>query len=867
MFLRVGFRHTSRNALFYTKRCASFGNVDSSPHATRAVSLFKQLVELPGNSQLRLVRLMANGLPNHLTKQLWSKNESKRTRMLWKKILSTQEFSSALQTLQSFGYRFSRNVNDGPRRPVRLPTLLVLHIFLNRARSTKDVTTALIILQNHLPAAPPALQPILIVTAIAKLAELRLVAMIRGLVQSLQVLPTATAAHYRIALRALSLAPQSREISSLIKDIVDTMSERGYSLRKDVYDALLRPSFLTLDVAEVTKRRMAVEDTKPTPSQLYSLLRLAVLHGFRRRALQYLRLLDHTNRSSLFLKSRSRFIHPKKASGWNVLYISAFRDTAAAFRYVQQMPIINTNIDSKALSHADLPHRTTSRSRRFGTIANREFTRLISCPEEVSVTPEEISASSDGSELTVPSVDLASPPASPEWVAILRVAAKDRNLTARSLFFVFRHGCMRYSQTLTTYEIVINGLLRKHAFERAMALWHELSRRYRSLGRTSFGIGVRALTLGGEARKALSLLEEVQATYETRALAEGVISEYQIKPKAVNIEAINQFMTALRRRGRPDVVFTLWDSMNVLYNVSPDVYTFNILLGTARWASKYDNTLRGAFRNALAEFGLGRSLQIPKAAGAFATKKEYRDSVVSHMKTMLDPDTRHTITGKWGTEPATRTTLRIAVQVFIGNWPHLRHLRPPVRATRRSPDDPASSPLSDMINSLSEQSPDEATPTILLRFLPKETPLYPYPYIYPTDVTFRAFLDLLAASALHSEIPVVLTWMRALGVRPSKSTLATALVHWMEIGGDAPLIERLKGGPARSPYSILMVWMKDWVGEANMPGREDMSDELARLAFWRHAQYDDREGFVMVDSEGRPMRRGTHRRHHPRSLL
>lgn len=348
----------------------------------------------------------------------------------------------------------------------------------------------------------------------------------------------------------------------------------------------------------------------------------------------------------------------------------------------------------------------------------------------------------------------------------------------------------------------------------------------------SIGLGVRVLTMTGSPHSAFHLLEQVYATRESWKI-EGQTGEYRKRrrgrsvPAEVNLFALHQFMTALHRMGRPDVVFALWDHMTSLYGLHPDVFTINILLQTAKWARKFEDTIKGQ----LASLDFGRTAIdiIPTAFPA-----DERARLATHISTLLDHARQPWITGAWNDQRGARAALRVAVCMFLGNWPELRHVASPVRALRRSGAEGTAQPLRDAFNSVMERAPYDESPLYRLA-PPPSSPLYPR--IVPTDVTFRAFIELLAAESLATEIPLALAWMRALRVHPSKVTLATALVHWMDVSMDAPLIERFKGNQGRNPYVALTQWLEGWVGKGGMPVREDMAKEMKRAAYYRDVNW------------------------------
>jgi hypothetical protein len=94
-----------------------------------------------------------------------------------------------------------------------------------------------------------------------------------------------------------------------------------------------------------------------------------------------------------------------------------------------------------------------------------------------------------------------------------------------------------------------------------------------------------------------------------------------------------------------------------------------------------------------------------------------------------------------------------------------------------------------------------------------------YPQIGVNNANCFNYITLLGVCGNEraAEIPLVLAWMKELRIQPSDSTIAVALVFWAELGVQAPLVERLTGGPENNEYSKLVDWIRDWVGEKRLP--------------------------------------------------
>ncbi|GJE92952.1 hypothetical protein PsYK624_091110 [Phanerochaete sordida] len=407
-----------------------------------------------------------------------------------------------------------------------------------------------------------------------------------------------------------------------------------------------------------------------------------------------------------------------------------------------------------------------------------------------------------------------------QWLYTLHVASRSPHVSSANLLDTFRQSTSAYPLNRAAYSTVIRGLLSKRDYANAGALWEEAFSHSPPSNTWTVAVGASVLTMNGQSDRAFQLLEDVHATH--------FAATDKRRYARVSLRALHQFMVSLHRMGRPDVVFTLFDHMETVYSLRPDVYTINILLQTARWARKFEDTIRGQ----LAVIGF----ELSPRPGDIESPENPRTQPVSRIKALLDPNRRSWVTGRWNSEPAGQVALKHALQVFLGNWPWLSDVPPPVQALRRAGEDAARRPLGEVINRTVERAPYETSP--LLALLP-DVPSAVYPEVMPTDVTFRTLVDLLAAQALQAEIPRVLAWMRALDIRPSKTTLATALVHWVDVSMDSPFIERLKGTGRRDPYALLLAWMEDWAGAERMPQRDEMAEEMRRAAYYRDVNYLD----------------------------
>ncbi|KAF6750310.1 hypothetical protein DFP72DRAFT_1139462 [Ephemerocybe angulata] len=178
----------------------------------------------------------------------------------------------------------------------------------------------------------------------------------------------------------------------------------------------------------------------------------------------------------------------------------------------------------------------------------------------------------------------------------------------------------------------------------------------------------------------------------------------------------------------------------------------------------------------------------------------------------------------------------------------------PVLSTSSSPSDHSSY--------ISPPTAHTHTPMQVPRLI--HAPRPHYPHLALTNQNFLQYLSLLAVTQRTGEVALALAWMKGVGVVPSESTLALALVLWEEVSVEGPLVEivvargrrwgrgdpragrgdlrsgeggndavdekdseggkvdaeeRRRGEP-RDEYERLVWWIEEWVGAWRVPGPE-----------------------------------------------
>ena len=483
----------------------------------------------------------------------------------WLGILDAPDFTSMIdQARHTITMNVPNTCAQGPEFLAKFPLWFPLYLLYHKASSPQDIITSVELIYQQLPLVDTPLCDGLIVLTAARLAELKLSATLRGLIwRFCDSSPTPSERHFNLLLRALSLHPRSNELSHLASKVLSTMSRHQRRVSDETYNALLHRHFATLTVAAAVEKKMAQDKVQPTAAHLISLLRLMVAHRFTRRAAAYLdalqRLLLQSNSSVIPYGSNPRFLDTIRATIYNTRFLKSFRRPTHAFRYLDNLSFSQT----KAIIRKFMFRKGNPRNIRRVWRRKNLHVKLR------------------------------------DWIAVLYVASRSKEVTAQALLSAFRQGAGAYEPSRLAYCTVVRGLLYKRDHGNAAALWDESCQLDLPIDTISVGIGVHALAMNGEAYRAFQLLEQVHSAHRAW-IAEGrgrgrrnASSQDRWPPAEVNLYAVHQFMVALRRMGRPDVAFALWDHMETLYGLSPDIYSLNIILQTARWARKYDDTIRG----------------------------------------------------------------------------------------------------------------------------------------------------------------------------------------------------------------------------------------------------------------------------------
>jgi len=580
---------------------------------------------------------------------------------------------------------------------------------------------------------------------------------------------------YGLFLQAFSRFPPSLENNSSVSAIIERMHKEEGEVPENIYISLLESNSNSVPLAQRLERLLPVTNTQISPRLAHVFFRVYTRHGA----------------TTLAIKHLPSVLQLAGLSGRDGALLSPIsRSSAADDEPARSSLKVDGDVDVA------------------GVVTNPN-------PPQSRPPPRGVPASLS--------------PSTKPWTSLLGFFSSSSSITADQLVELFNRIRKTHPPTVVSYTVLIRALVSRTANQRAIETWHEMLAEGHPIDIQSLTAVVGACTLAKKYWEAFYLLEVVASRGPqegaTRTACENPYPRIKLTPTF-----ITTFMENLAHSGRPDIAFLLWDYAELLYGVTPDASALNVLLEISRVVLKYEETFAGFWANLRAK----RSSAHPdNFSSAFHTPD--RDKVIEGLRRTLDRGTQktHKSTGLWGDAPAWQKATKIFYHATLGNNPKLLHVVPPVTAIRSSANDIYRHPWAELIRSVQGPSPvDEAfhdvdvnSPASLARF--GLYPLQAYPSIAPTRKTFHNQIYLLGMCGQASQIPMVLAWMKELGVIPFEKTTAMALVFWAEVSLRAPLFEQFGG---EGEYQKLLNWLEEWVGASRMPGQDRMTRMLKSIA-------------------------------------
>jgi pentatricopeptide repeat protein len=722
---------------------------------------------------------------------------SQRELSAFKGVISSANIDNALSILRDQGFVTSNSDVTASERK-HLPMWLLVLLINQKVMRRTQTGSMLDLLSSHLPITPPNLKHPLLVMTTLPLARFNVLSPLREIVQLFLTSPLVhPALLFNLLLQAISRFPSSIEAANQVVTILSAMESRQIPLHSRTYSTLLLDRFVTLQLAKTLRARMIHDGFVPTASHLEAYLRIFAKNGAIHKAKDYLHAIRQLRNTDVPDDETNSLIEPKSSCDTtDTLALMTFRyDSASAFQYLMRL----LNIEKVNPPMIENKHHRPPRPPRFFSSKKR-------------------------------TVDIY------DWTTALAVAARDKKVSSKALKHLFEGARARtkaFRPSVVTYTVILRGLLHRGEYTEAKGVWEMLINEGLVLDRKALTVGLQVLTGAGEPHKALDMLELFAAKPDaygavplgSQSRPPGRIQE----PIIVTSIDMNEFLVALLKIGRPDVVFKLWDNMEAMYGVSPDAATLSILLDSARLSAQLDDSLAGVLSHLASRNPFRR-----RTVGS-----PTRQDIVSGIKQMLVDSSGGNAgyrTMLWNDVPAWQWTITVFQQVVLGNWPELRNVQPPARAIRTMGKVASLRLASEQARRPSGPHNDRYHVNSFTSFtgLPDSMQSPLYPQIFPEDATFFEYIRLLGLQALASEIPIALAWMRSLRIMPSTDTLAMALVFWAEVSLYSPLIETLVG--ERSEYTKLVRWIRDWVGDEKVPKEKNIRHWLRAVATMREVR-------------------------------
>lgn len=676
----------------------------------------------------------------------------------WTPILSEPHIASAATSLQSRGFVVAPATETEPETPspppLHPPSWVVLYLLAFKVRTSQQALgPQLDLAYAHLAVAPKEIQgPLLILTALNLLRFSLSVPMQRVIDTFLTISLADPALEFNLLLQIIAWNPlRSTDVATTVVALLKAMRARQLNLNVSTYNVLLKDRFITLQLTKYLQQQMIQDQTVPTASQLEAYLRIFAKHGAIHDAKEYYKAI-HALPATTESPGDLQNTHTRA----DTLLLAAQNNATSAFGFLRKM------VSPKHFERDRPPH-----------IAVRQRVRWKAAVDAVDFT------------------------------AALSVAVRDRSVTAKGLISLFERAQTRpraLRLTVASYTVLIRGLLIRES-GRAIHYWNLLKETGLPIDKRALNIGLRTLTWGGFPHEAFLALEKYAAPNER--IPRGIYQLHQ--PLRLSAVDINDFMVALTRAGRPDVVFKLWDHMEELYGVLPDSRSLSILLNAARVAAKLDDSFAGAMAHLKLKNPFRTLPPIPTS----------RELIVISIKDIIGDrpnKLRPYVSGFWHNQAPMDVAKKVFLQAIFGNAPSkLLDVTPPAHAVRASADADAMQGIG--LPRLGPTRTAFVPPPDLLTLRGESH----YPSIVITNEVCMRYLYLLLTMGRTAEVPLLLAWMRKLEITPSPELLAMALVLWSEVSVQAPLIEAWSGGEERNEYTRLVDWVADWVGRKKLP--------------------------------------------------
>ena len=447
------------------------------------------------------------------------------------------------------------------------------------------------------------------------------------------------------------------------------------------------------------------------------------------------------------------------------------------------------------------------------------------------------------------------PSTSHAWSHLLNISRKDPSIELLTLSSL-RDSIPPEQFTSHTLTPLMLGYLEKGDAEQAWQIWRDLVNRQSEanevlVDRVALSVGTLSVYSLSGLDASIRLLDSWARRPSTTAtqLSKGKIKKGDLNQSIVlDTQNVNVILKLCLQERKPSVALRVFTAALPRWGVYTDDISLTLLLDTCRFHNsafrgpgkgrdgEYEHDIpdiRDRLRQLTDSLRFGRTSDTPKSTLETEQGYEAYDAAgfaKGSISVLLDPPGY--VWRKEHSQPAWRKARDIFRDVLFTNWPFLAHT-PSVLDFEKGPYAHLTRDLSSIFRFNKPRPLTSTTGTGSgqgqLR-IPLPHSRKPYLHLIPSRNTFHSAIALLGYHNLPDEIPLVLAWMKELGIKPHKRTMLLALTHLGEVEGPRRVLANWEDGQSRlvRDTEVLRKWLIGWVGRG-VPTEDDVADHRRKM--------------------------------------
>ena len=402
---------------------------------------------------------------------------------------------------------------------------------------------------------------------------------------------------------------------------------------------------------------------------------------------------------------------------------------------------------------------------------------------------------------------------------------------------------------IATYTVILSGLLARRELPAALrliedeilplALEDDLK-----LDAQALQAITNVLVQLGEVRKALTFIQyfgktaeqddganqhgrSVESTQQSSQSFFFDLSRYSSLQHSVPLDTIliNVLLVALARAGHFNSFWSLYSSMETMYGVPPDEYTLSILGKAAiSAAARHDD------RSRVPEYSEDVYTPFRQWNSSKLMREDYQETDGSECENVDAEFYARPAEGLlWDGVQPHEYVRQVFWTVLEENYPLITprakdHILSDTRKLLESFKWRLKSDRGHGDTTENEEdglSPSQQwTHALCPTSSPSSRTALDFPHLMPTSVNMHIFIALLGYFGGSKEIPLALSYMRELSIKPARNTICLAMWSYEE------------GGAFTSQIRQFTKWLERWIGQKGMPSDDE-------IGAFRRRQYGD----------------------------